>query len=89
MSVSVTRTLALVGGVVLIVMGAGLVVSGYSETQASQEWNSQMHYCGSTSVGGAGEVDCPDNPHSEGGAKMFDGVVLTLIGGVGARYGTE
>lgn len=84
------RAFALVMGIVFIVAGAGLANTGYSQMQAADEWDSQTHYCGSaSSFEAASQIDCPDNPYEGGEFYVGTGVVLLLIGGVSARWGTQ
>lgn len=85
-SLSLAQTLLLIVGILGVVVGAGLVVEGHNQQQAADEWASQLRYCGS---GNPGEVSCPTNPYSGGGAKMFGGFVALLIGGGLAYLGTR
>lgn len=84
------RTLALVIGIVLVVAGVGLVVTGTNQMEAAEEWDRQTHYCGSAgSFQDASEIECPDNPYAGGGVKVTFGVGLVVVGGLAARYGTQ
>lgn len=78
--------LLLIVGVILIVAGVGTALGGYNQTQAADEWASQTHYCGS---GTLQEVECPENPYEGGGQKVAFGVLLAMVGGVAARYGSQ
>ncbi|WP_225334481.1 hypothetical protein [Halomicrobium urmianum] len=82
------RTLALVIGVVLVVVGAGTGYGGYNQMQAAEEWSQQTHDCGST-IGDTREIECPDNPYDGGGQKVAFGLLLAVIGGVISRWGTR
>lgn len=84
------RTLALIAGIALVVIGVGMALGGYNQTQAAQEWSQQMHSCGSaSSLDAAVQLDCPDNPYAGGEQEIAFGVGLALVGGFTARFGSQ
>jgi hypothetical protein len=83
-----TRTTALILGVLLIVIGGGMVVGGYNEMQTDDGSVVQGGYCGST-TGDPAEIECTSTDTSGGQSKFFVGIVLVILGGLGARYGAE
>lgn len=82
------RTLALIAGVTLIVIGVGTALIGYNQTQLAAHWASQIHYCGSAiGMDAARQLKCPTNPYAGGGIKIGLGILLAIGGGITARYG--
>ena len=76
------RTLALIIGVTLIVVGVGTAIVGYNQTQLAAQWASQTHYCGSaTGMDSASQIECPKNPYAGGGYKLGMGILSAIIGG--------
>jgi hypothetical protein len=90
MNISVTRTVLLTAGILLVVIGAGLVLEGHNQMEAADEWDSQVHDCGTvSSIDRAESVRCPRNPYEGGEGKVFWGILVAIIGGVTSKIGAE
>lgn len=84
------RTLLLIVGVVLIVAGVGLALTGYNQMQAAEVWDEQPHSCGwAGSFEEASEIECPKNPYAGGGLLLTLGVGFAAAGGLSVRVGSQ
>lgn len=73
-------------GVLLIVIGGWMVLSGWDQVQAANAWDENV---GCAYDYRSQVFICPDNPYDGGRSRLWTGVVVCLIGGVILYYGTR
>lgn len=63
-------------------------MTGNNQMQAAEGRDRQVHYCG-TADSLTEQVECPDDPCAGGEFTVGFGVMLVVVGGATARWGTQ
>lgn len=80
----ISRTLLLAVGIIAIVAGVGLAITGYNQAQVPEQSCSYVE-----NDFGEQKMRCSENPNSGGGWKVYAGAGVILVGAVITRQGTQ